>query len=144
MTDQQQTTLGRPSKYKPEFCDQVIELGKKGFSQCEMASHFEVSRTTLGNWAESHDAFMTAYARANDESQAWWETQGREALGNRDFHANLWAKTMSSRFRGDYGERRVVEGDPDKPQEVAISAAGELGRAIAFILAQAQADKGGG
>lgn len=101
---------GRPTLYKQEYCDAVIEMGKEGKSPIEMASYFDVSRQTIDNWAASHPDFLEALNRARVHCQAWWENAGREGmfLGGGGFNAAVWKKSMEARFREDYTERQEV------------------------------------
>ena len=101
--------MGRPSLYKPEYCETVIELGKQGYSPAMIASEIDVDRSTLIYWAEKHQEFSTALARAKSEEQAYWERMGMENINERCFQSSVWAKSMQARFRHDYTERREVE-----------------------------------
>ena len=101
--------VGRPSKYKPEFCEQIIELGKAGKSIAQMASHFDVDKASIFRWAEEEDDFRTALARAKAHSQTWWENAAQSNMDNRNFNAQLWLKSVASRFRDDYTEKQVTE-----------------------------------
>lgn len=101
--------VGRPSKYKPEFCEQIIELGKQGKSIAQMAAAFDVDKASVYDWAASHEEFSTALARARTYSQTWWEDKAQQNLGTRDFNAQLWLKSVASRFRDDYTEKQVTE-----------------------------------
>lgn len=97
---------GRPTAYEPEFCDQVIELGKAGKSKAQMAAHFDVSRQTIDNWADAHADFLEALNRAMAHCQDWWETKGQEGMEKPGFNAAVWKKSVEARFREDYTERQ--------------------------------------
>lgn len=101
---------GRPTLYRPEYCETVIELGKQGDSLVQMAAHFDVTRQTLENWASDHPEFLAALNRAKTHCQNWWEKAGREGmfLGGSGFNAAVWKKSMEARFREDYTERQEV------------------------------------
>lgn len=101
--------MGRPTDYRPEFCERVIDLGRDGKSHAQIASALDVSRQTLHNWADTIPAFLDAITRARDESQAWWENKGQEGITSPGFNASLWAKSMSARFPDDYTERQKRE-----------------------------------
>lgn len=101
--------VGRPSKYRPEYCDEIIELGKDGKSIAQMAAHFDVDKASVFRWAEEHEDFRTALARAKAHSQKWWEDQAQKNLSDRNFNAQLWLKSVASRFRDDYTERTQTE-----------------------------------
>jgi transposase-like protein len=100
---------GRPTKYKPEFCEQVIELGKKGKSLAQMAAHFDVARSTIDQWAEDQPDFSEALTRAKAHCQAWWENVGQEAMFMDKFQSAVWTKSMQARFRDDYTERQELK-----------------------------------
>lgn len=100
---------GRPTDYRPEHCQQVMDLGREGKSHAQIAAELDVSRQTLHNWAAAHTEFMDAITRARDLAQAWWETKGQGGLDASGFNASLWAKSMSARFPDDYTERQKRE-----------------------------------
>jgi len=101
--------VGRPSKYKPEYCEEIIRLGKEGKSIAQMAAFFDVDKASIFRWAEESDDFRTAFARAKVHSQNWWEDKAQQNLASRDFNAQLWLKSVASRFRDDYTERTQTE-----------------------------------
>ena len=100
---------GRPSLYKPEYCEQVIEHGKQGLSEVEIACAMDITRTTMRSWADQHPEFSSALTRAKEFEQAWFEKVGREALFADKFNAPVWKKSVEARFRDDYTERKEVE-----------------------------------
>lgn len=106
---------GRPSTYpetedeRQELCERVIALGSEGKSPVQISAAIGVPRTTMDSWAEVHPDFSEALTRAKELEQVWWENQGQNALENKEFHANLWIKSMQARFRDDYTERRKVD-----------------------------------
>lgn len=101
--------MGRPTKYRPEYCQQVIEMGKEGKSIAQMCSQFDISRQTIDNWAAENPDFLDALTRARVHMQAKLEEMGLAGLGSRDFNAQLWKTTMQARFREDYTERQKTE-----------------------------------
>lgn len=107
--------VGRPSSYRPEFCERVIELGKEGKGPAEIASALDVDRTTMLGWARDHEEFQTALTRAKTEEQAWWENTGRNALNAQRFQPQVWVKSMQARFRHDYTERLEQSGPDGAP-----------------------------
>lgn len=118
--------VGRPSKYKPEYCERVIELAKEGRGWADYAAEFEIDRTTLYDWAESHEEFSTALSRAKVLEQKWWEEQGRSGMFLDKFNALVWKTSVQARFRDDYTERKVQEvtganGGPVKVETKTVS-----------------------
>lgn len=103
-------------QYHPRFCAIVLEMGKEGASECEMAVNgCGVPRTTMREWVKRYPDFRDALLLAKDHSLAWWETTGRFQLKNNQFNTKLWQKIVSSRFRPEYSERFLLVGDPDEP-----------------------------
>ena len=103
--------VGRPSLYRREYCDQIIEMGKSGYSIAMMASALDVDKATIFDWKAKHPEFATALSRAMTHSQAWWEVAGVNGMsvGGKDFNALVWKVSMQARFRDDYTERKVQE-----------------------------------
>ena len=52
---------GRPTVYRPEFCERVIEMGKNGYSIASMASELDVDKATILRWRDEHEEFRTAF-----------------------------------------------------------------------------------
>ncbi len=100
---------GRPSLYDPSYCERVIDLGKAGKSQVQIACALDVDPKTLRDWAEKHEEFSLALTRAKAHEQDWWETAGQQGLTADKFNSAVWSKSMSARFRDDYTERTKQE-----------------------------------
>jgi hypothetical protein len=98
--------MARPTDYDPAYCEDVIALGREGKSKAQMASHFDVSRQTIDNWASAHPEFLEALTRAMAHCQAWWEDKGQAGLSFPGFNAAVWKKSVEARFRDDYTERQ--------------------------------------
>lgn len=101
--------MSRPTDYRPEYCEQVVELGRQGKSHAQIAAALDVARQTLHNWAAVHPEFLDAITRARDLAQAWFEDKGQEGLTTSGFNASLWAKQVSCRFRDDYTDTQRTE-----------------------------------
>jgi hypothetical protein len=98
---------GRPSLYRPEYCERVLEFGREGMSVVEMAAEIGVSRNALEErWPEAHEEFREAFARARELSQAWWERQGRVGLTAERFNAQVYSRSMAARFPKDWRESK--------------------------------------
>ncbi len=108
---------GRPTKYDPAYCEEIVAMGQQGFSFAEMANGFDVVRETLTDWAKAHPDFSDALHRAKSASLAWWENEARTGLNKGSaFNAALWAKSMSGRFPAEpYRERAEVSGPNGGP-----------------------------
>lgn len=102
--------VGRPSLYRREYCDQVIEMGKSGYSLASMASTLDVDKATIIRWRDEHPDFRTALSKAMIHAQHWWERTGIEGMtSGKNFNALVWKVSMQARFRDEYTERKVQE-----------------------------------
>lgn len=50
--------MGRPTDFKPEYCEQVEKLCKLGATDKEIADFFGIAESTLNNWKLRHPEFM--------------------------------------------------------------------------------------
>lgn len=66
-----------PTKYKPEYCEAIIESGMKGWTFKEFASSIDVVYDTLREWCEKHKEFKWAFARAKQEQENFLMRLGR-------------------------------------------------------------------
>lgn len=102
--------VGRPSLYRPEYCEQVIELGREGHSFTAIAALLDVDKATMLGWVSTHAEFSTALTRAKQLEQLWWEEVGRRSLFADKFQSVVWKTSMAARFRDDYTERKEMTG----------------------------------
>jgi len=120
---QDKLKVGRPSGYRPEFCELVITCGEQGYSFTEMAVATGYTRDSLRRWEQEHPEFSVALTRAKDLAQAWWEKKARDGVDNSKFNAALWAKVVGSRYRDDYGDkvRTEITGKDGGPVSIAAT-----------------------
>lgn len=101
--------FGRPTKYRPEMCEQVIALGSEGKSKTEIAFELDVDRGTLDEWAAVHADFSRALTRAKQAEQVWWERIGRTNLTAQSFQSSMWSRSMAARFPDEWRESTKQE-----------------------------------
>jgi hypothetical protein len=100
---------GRPTDYRSEFCERVIELGKEGYSKAMIAHDLGVTRKTLDNWAETNPEFLHAIHDARDAALGWWELQGHKGIWSREFNANAYRLQVTNRFPDDWKDKQEVD-----------------------------------
>ena len=98
---------GRPTKYKPEYCELVKKLGKKGYTVAMMGSEVDVAKQTIYHWMKEHPKFLDAMREAVSNAQAYLEKIGMDELVDGKLNTVLYNKIMSCRFREDYTETTV-------------------------------------
>jgi hypothetical protein len=52
--------MARPTKYKPEYCEQAEKLCRLGATDIEIADFFDVEVRTLYRWKGEHEEFCQA------------------------------------------------------------------------------------
>ena len=64
---------GRPSKYQPAYCNEVVSFCEQGYSLTAFAGEIGVDRASITRWCEEHEEFRTAVNRAKAKRAAHWE-----------------------------------------------------------------------
>lgn len=101
---------GMPTKYKPEYCEQVIAWGKEGKSVEWMCAELGVVFNTLtDSWPKLDPTFKEALERSKLLALQWWEDKGQSGLGSREFNSNLYSRSMAARFPDKWRETKVSE-----------------------------------
>jgi hypothetical protein len=100
---------GRPTKYRPEMCDRVIELMRHGASKAQICADpaIDISYETCAEWCNPMSPqysidFSNAVKRGNLLSEAWWTKHAQDHLidmpGEGKFNTALWFINMKNRF----------------------------------------------
>lgn len=104
--------FGRPSKYKPEFCQRVVDLGFAGKGKAQMAAGLGIDRGTLNEWMKAHEEFSRAVSMGLELAMAWWQDQGQAGINlGKDFNGFVYSFEMRNRFRDDYSDKIDVRHD---------------------------------
>jgi transposase len=101
--------VGRPTLYKPEYCEEVIALGKIGKSVEAIGAILGVGTKTLYNWRDQHEDFLHALDMAKEFELQWWEdiaqTHMIENKESDKINASIWSRSMAARFPKKYREQ---------------------------------------
>lgn len=126
MTTDTPKKIGRPTKYKTEFCDEVVKLGREGKSVEQISSALGYHYKTLLGWAETHAEFLEAMELAKQYEMAYWEELAHkhivEVPQGAKINTGLWSRSMAARFPKKYRENSKIEvtGKDDKPIQVDV------------------------
>ena len=66
----------RPTKFKPEYCELVINTMAEGKSLAAAAARLRVARSTFYEWAKNHPEMAEAVAIGKDLSPGLLGTTG--------------------------------------------------------------------
>ena len=70
--------VGRPTKYKEEYCEKLMEHMKQGFSFESFGAIIGVHRDTLYEWELHHSEFSDSKKKGVELSRLFWEKMGME------------------------------------------------------------------
>lgn len=112
--------FGRPTLYRPEMCEAVVEWGKQGKSKTWIAAELDITKETLYQWIKTYPDFSDAITRATVQCQRWWEDAGQNGLTSNVFNSTVWTKNMAARFRDEWTDRQEISGMDGAPLIPAI------------------------
>lgn len=113
---------GRPTTYRPEYCEMVMEWGRQGKSRTWIAAELNTTRETLDDWTKRNPEFSDALTRAKIYEQQWWEDAGQSGMISDKFNNGVWAKNMACRFSSEWRDNKALEvsGKDGGPIEIGI------------------------
>lgn len=92
---------GQPTKYKPEYCQLVIDHMSRGLSFESFAGVVGTCKQTIYSWMAKYPEFLDARNQADAKCRLFWEKCGIKGLflGQQDkFNATVWVFNMKNRF----------------------------------------------
>lgn len=109
--------MGRPTKYKKEYCEKLIVHMSKGLSFESFAADCQCDRDTLYAWAKSHKAFSDAKKEGTALCEKRWEEIGMAGMAGKikGFNAAVWIFNMKNRFH--WRDKREDVTPPQEPPE---------------------------
>jgi len=108
-------TFGRPSDYKPEYCQMLIEHMAKGGTFEGFAGVVNTTFKTLHNWAKKYPDFLHAKKLAFAKSKMFWDTIGLRIVISGRGNIKGWMYNMSNRFNWKESLDLNVGGQPGNP-----------------------------
>lgn len=116
--DKKKNRGGQPTKYREEYCEQIIEHMGTGLSFESFAGEIGVSFETLYEWCRRHEKFSEAKKIGLAANLRYMERISRQATlgGIKGFIPPLWIFTMKNRFGWQDRTKVVAEmsGDAKK------------------------------
>jgi len=114
---------GRPSLYREEYCDAVIEHMRGGKSYETFAAVIGVGISTIYSWEQLHAPFLEAKETGQALSLLYWERIGLAAatgqvlkndkgeivINGPKVNTAIWIFTMKCRFPKLYREALVMD-----------------------------------
>lgn len=109
--------VGRPTKYKKEYCKMLIDHMEQGLSFEAFAGVVSVSKQTLYDWEKAHPEFLDAKRQGFQKCRLFWEKLGLDNIINESFgkgqsrslNASVWIFNMKNRFPDEWRDKQEVE-----------------------------------
>ena len=73
--DEGQAAGGRPTLYRREICDRLVDAMSKGLTAEAAAARIGISARSLFDWQKEHPEFLKAIQEGRQRSQLWWEAR---------------------------------------------------------------------
>ena len=104
--------MARPTKYRKEMCQELIDSMSEGFSKEATAAKLGISKDTLYRWDKEHPEFSDAIKEGEIKSQLFWEEIGMDGMRGKiqGFNATTWIFNMKNRH--NWTDKKEVSG-PD-------------------------------
>jgi hypothetical protein len=93
--------MARPTKYKKEYCELLIEHMDTGGSFESFAADLNVCRQTLYDWTEAHPEFLDTKKRAEAKALRYFERLGDDMMKGliEKGNSTVWIFNMKNRFK---------------------------------------------
>ncbi len=126
--------VGRPSDYKPEYCQMLIEHMSAGYSYESFAGKIGKGRDTIYRWEKEFQDFQDAKKIGKDSSLKFWEDAGVEGMWTvttttskngdtyvtKALNSAIWIYNMKCRFRDQWNDSKEIKADDGKIKRVII------------------------
>lgn len=129
--DGEEKKLAKQSRYKPEYCQKLIDFMAQGYSLKAFGPEVKVCRDTLYEWMKVHPEFKEAHELGYMSALKFFETMliscargvipeqlKRHGSKKLDITAIIFA--LKTRFHEEYGERLKQDINTNAPSQVVI------------------------
>lgn len=125
--------VGRPTKFKEEYCEMLEKHLEEGLSFEAFAGVLGVCKQTLYEWEDNFPQFLDAKKRAWEKCRLFWEKKGLEGLFNEEqvidegrtrtttkksMNSTVWIFNMKNRF--GWRDRQEIEEKSTKEIKITI------------------------
>lgn len=122
------SNVGRPSDYKPEYCDDIVEFMSKGRSIAQWLTKHKIHHNTMKRWASRFPSFRQAKDRAIQANMAYWESIGERATVGQipRFQQATYRFMMKNRFPHVYKDIHHTEQTTTVKFETFVNETGQI------------------
>ncbi len=101
MKKTQKKKMGRPTKYKKKYCEEVIKAMAKGLGAEAFAGMIGVNRDTIYHWINTREDFSDAVSQGKMKMALFFEQMGIDQNtgdGAKGFSAAMYIFTMKNKL----------------------------------------------
>ena len=101
--------VGRPTAYRPEMCQQLIEAMAGGHSAEAGAAKIGISARSLYGWQPLHPEFMQAVQEGRHQALLYWEQRAIAIANGKPGNAQLVTLALKNRSRAASGWHHDIQ-----------------------------------
>jgi transposase-like protein len=94
---------GRPTLYRRECCEQIVEAMATGLSAEAAAARIGISARSLFNWQRQHPEFLQAIQEGRQKCLLYWEERGIAIANGEPGNLQMVTLALKNRSRAAYG-----------------------------------------
>lgn len=126
---------GRPTKYKPEYCKELIYFLAQGYPFKLFVVITNTSRRVLYDWLEKYPDFLHAKELGESLSETTWWNIGFDGMrGLPDFREGMWEKLGRVQF-GHFNKQETQFGNTTNNLNVTVESGESLKEAVDLLKA---------
>jgi len=95
--------VGRPSTYRPEMCQQLVEAMAGGHSAEAGAAKIGISARSLYEWQKVHPEFLQAVQEGRHRAMLFWETLAIDVARGKPGNGQMISLALKNRSRAASG-----------------------------------------
>ena len=101
--------FGRPTKYKPEFCQAVVEYMTQGFSLKACAGYLCTTYDSINDWMKIYPDFFHAVKDGQALAALWWEQKLMENADSGKGNASSCIFGVKNRSQEQWKDKHEVD-----------------------------------
>ena len=95
--------MGRPTNYKPEYCDKIIEIMAQGYSLEAASAKLDIPHRCIYDWQAKHLDFSQAIHEGRIKALAWWEEKAMNTASGSPGNSQIISLGLRNRSRSASG-----------------------------------------
>ena len=98
---------GRPTAYKPEYCEMLVKHMSEGYSFESFAANVDCTRSTLYEWRDKNPAFSDAFYTGNQKRLKFDEEMLMKTISGKNRNGS--ARLLEFKLAACHGWRAKTE-----------------------------------